>query len=69
MSDDNIIFNPDQNNGFDFRGGRDDSTRGVVTKVVMKLTGLQDERQINQALIALAVLCFIASGVILWTSF
>jgi hypothetical protein len=66
-----VIFNPDQNNGFDFRGGRDDtgSTAGFITKLAMKLTGIQDEKQINQALIGLAVLCFIGSAIVLWSSF
>lgn len=68
MSD--VVFNPGENNNFGFRGERGGSgSVGVITKLVMKLTGIEDEKQANQALVVLAVLCFVASGIILWTSF
>lgn len=68
MSD--VIFNPDQGNGFDFRGGgRGGPAVGAITKAAMKLTGIQDERKINQALVVVAVICFVISAYVLWTTF
>ena len=68
MSD--IEFNPDQNNDFGFRGmrGQQSYGSGFITRLVMKLTGIREEKQANQALIVLTVLCFLASAIILWIS-
>jgi hypothetical protein len=65
-----VIFNPDQNNDFGFRGERGGSaSSGFITKVAMKLTGIQDEQKINQALVAVTVICFAISGYVLWSTF
>lgn len=71
MSD--VIFNPDQSSGgYNFGHGNRNlyvTSVGFITKVVMKLTGIKDERAASQALVALAICCFVASAVILWSSF
>lgn len=67
-----IIFNPDQSSGnYNLRGFRGErvSSAGFITSVVMKLTGIEDERVANQALFVLALFCFLAAAVILWVSF
>lgn len=69
---DQVIFNPEQGNDLSFRGGErgfGSATSGFITKLAMKLSGIQDEKKVNQALIAMAVICFLISGYVVWTSF
>lgn len=64
MSD--VIFNPDQMGSFNRLGERGGPESGLITKIVMKLTGIEDEAQANKALLVIAVTCFVLSAAILW---
>lgn len=66
-----VILNPDESSGnFNLSGQvREAHSAGFITTMAMKLTGIQDEKTANRALVVLAVCLFIISAIILWVSF
>lgn len=70
MSDENVVFNPGENNDFTMRGERGgQASVGFITQVVMKLAGIKDEKQANQTLLVLAIICLVIAGYILWSTY
>ncbi len=66
MSD--VEFNPGENNySYGYGGMRPVATGGVLVRLTMKLTGIQDEAKVNQILLGVALLFFLASAVVLIT--
>lgn len=64
MSD--VEFNPGQTDySSSFSGGRPTMPGGTLTKLTMRLTGIEDEAQVNKILLGVAGLFFIASALIL----
>ena len=62
-----VEFNPGQNDYSAGYGGlRPAAQGGLLTKLTMKLTGIEDETQVNKILLGVAVLFFLASGMVLW---
>lgn len=62
MSD--VQFNPGE---MDYGGGgmgRPTQQGGFLVRLTMKLTGIQDETQVNKILLGVAILFFVASAII-----
>ncbi len=66
MSD--VEFNPGENNfNYGYGGLRPTPSGGLLTRLTVKLTGIEDEAKVNQILLGVALLFFLASAVILVT--
>ncbi len=59
-----IIFNPDE---ADLSRDNYRSTRGGLLGLFMRLTGIEDELAANKIMLAIAIIFFVASVIILWT--
>ena len=61
-----VEFNPGQGDyNYGSGGFRPTTQGGVLVRLTMKLTGIDDEAKVNKILLGVAVCFFVASGIVL----